>query len=242
MKKLLVGLLTIVSFSTFAQETGGVALEDAVVIVGEERVLKEEAEVSVLTRNENGQASSLLLTRNDGSVRILGIIDDIGDQVSGIVNAYAGFQTLFGVNAGLTLFRTIDIGVHARTSGREGVLYTAVTKTGVHANIKFRPVAFLEMNAGMRWNNYHSTRRGMGYSTTNLDGATTEYVLGARYHFDQGPVRRRAGGRHSLGFEVGFASGTLNKTMTGNAFTPETKRHFAPVLNVSYRITLFKDK
>lgn len=170
MKKLLVGLLTLGSISAFAQSADLIAVdsdgqtdkEEAVFAIGEEKTITDEnVDVSVLHSNEQGEPLSYLIKKNNGSIKILGVVDNI-NQASGIINAYAGFQTMFGVNAGLTLFKTIDIGVHARSNSlnHDGMFYTSVTKTGFHGNIKFRPVSVLEVYAGMRWNKYSSNLRG----------------------------------------------------------------------------------
>lgn len=240
MKKLLIGLVTLVSVSVSVSAFASEAIaqesvqEEVVVVIGEEKkIAVEEVDVSVIHSDEKGEPLSYLIKKNDGSIKILGVIDDIGDNASGIVNAYAGFQTMFGVNAGLSLFKTIEIGVHARSNslGREGILYPSVIKTGYHANIKFRPVSALEIYAGMKWNtNYHSVERNMGYSETHWKGSTTEYVGGVRFNIDR---------RQSLGIEAGVAKGLLTKTVVGDPFTPESKKYKAPVFNLTYRITLF---
>jgi hypothetical protein len=257
MKKILFGLLALGTISTFAQteqvlnqgkeceETVDCEIqadkEEALVVVGEEKTISvENSEVSVLHSNEQGEPLSYLIKRNDGRMTILGVVDKTGNQVSGIVNAYAGFQTFFGVNAGLTLFKAIDIGVHARKNsfGNEGILYPSVTKTGFHANIKFRPVKSLEVYAGMRWNNYSSTNRGYGNTNLKYNGKTTEYVGGVRYNLD---------GRQSVGVEVGYATGLLTKDESSRYYIPaslgentsDIKKLKAPVINFTYRITLF---
>lgn len=241
MKKILFALSVFSSILAFAQDVP-VDKEEVLVEIGEEKTIFEDsAEVTVIHTNDQGEPLSYLVKNKDNKFMILGVSEKFDDHTRGIVNAYAGFQTMFGVNAGISLFKIIDIGVHARSNslGNEGLLYPSVTKTGFHANIKFRPVKEVEVYSGVRWNQYSSTRRGYGYSNLQYNGNTTEYVGGIRYHIDN---------RQSIGFEAGFTKGSLTKTespggyipsTTGQNFSSPTKNFKAPVFNLTYRITLF---
>ncbi len=244
---LLLSLITLTSLSAFAEDEEMIVISESKKIeieLSEETTIVDPAAVTVIHTDENGEPAAYLVKKDDGSQVVIGVVDERMPLLGGILNAYVGAQTVFGVRAGVSLFNLVDFGVHASMNGTgmmRGAFYPFVTKAGTHVNIKFRPFKggfevfqSVEFFTGIRWNDYKKEITEPGYKRTKWKGKTTELLGGMNFYLDE---------HQSLGFEAGVAKGLLNKyKFYGDEVLEANIKHKAPIFNLTYTFTIFENR
>ncbi len=246
MKKLLIGLMVLVTASAFAQQNVDEVdsakskievLEEGELSIDMSEYLQEETFNSATPiLSKNGKATSYFLQREDGSSVILGVTDEAANPLKGIFNAYIGYQTIFGARAGIEIANSVEFGIHTSTTGT-GVFIDQKKRTGAHLNVKFRPFAQsdIRLYTGARYNKFIKKSLGYGNYSTELQGNTLELLLGVSAEF---------GERHMLGFEVGYETSIsgLDEYEYGVTKIDSGVNYQAPVARVTYTYRLFRKR
>ncbi len=252
MKNTLIALLSFVLLSSLVHAEGTDSDESMIEIskpsaefalrLEESNVDVDAGEISTVT-DDRGEPISYVIEKNNGEKLVLGVSRDPGDALKGIINAYVGAQTIFGVRAGVEFLKTIQIGVHASSTGG-GLFADQINRKGVHMNIVFlkfdldenNPTVFeaVHLYAAVKYNTYAKTRREPGYYTTTLKGKTIDTLLGVHAFIDE---------RQSVGIEIGYAQSTKNGLTKYEYQVHEIGRGFKfgePFLCVTYVVRLFE--
>ena len=185
----------------------------------------------------NDEPAAYLVEKENGEKMILGVARDQDDVKGGIINAYLGAQTIFGVRAGIEILKNIQIGVHFISSGT-GLFIDQVKRKGVHVNVTFLNLKFNDTETsfyvGARYNSFQKTHKDYGYYSQVLKGNTVDGLLGVNIGIDE---------RQSFGIEVGYGqsvAGGLTNYEYGTKEIGRNIKYSSPLINLTYTIRLFK--